>query len=66
MELLGRGQVNETRERLQQLQHSFTFSGTATNQRRSTRDLSPGPLSTITEDNDTMGRSCLDSTVESY
>ncbi|XP_063609375.1 rac GTPase-activating protein 1-like isoform X1 [Penaeus indicus] len=55
MELLGRGQVNETRERLQQLQHSFTFSGTATNQRRSTRDLSPGPLSTITEDNDTMG-----------
>lgn len=55
MELLGRGQVNETRERLQQLQHSFTFTGTATNQRRSMRDLSPGPLSTITEDNDTMG-----------
>ncbi|XP_069957959.1 rac GTPase-activating protein 1 isoform X3 [Cherax quadricarinatus] len=50
MDLLGRGQVNETREKLIQLQNSFSFIG-GTDQRRTTRDHSPGPLSTITEDN---------------
>lgn len=53
MDLLGRGQVNETREKLQQLQHSFTYAG-GTDQRRSTKDYSPGPLSTITEDRDSL------------
>lgn len=54
MDLLGRGQVNETREKLQQMQHSFTYM--AGTERRSIRDHSPGPLSTITEDNDSQGR----------
>ncbi|XP_042207186.1 rac GTPase-activating protein 1-like isoform X2 [Homarus americanus] len=53
LDLFGRGQVNETREKLQQLQNSFTFIGGA-EQRRSMRDHSPGPLSTITEDNDSI------------
>lgn len=55
MELLGKGQVNETREKLQQLQYSFThFGGSGNDQRRSTRDGSVAPLSTITEDHDTL------------
>ena len=58
MEMLGQGQVNETKERLRQL-HSFTF-GSSMGDRRSTatvHQLSPGPggLSTITENNDTQG-----------
>ncbi|XP_066959761.1 rac GTPase-activating protein 1-like isoform X2 [Macrobrachium rosenbergii] len=52
MDLLGKGQVNETREKLQQLQHSFTHIGP--NQRRSTRDGSAVPLSTITENHDSL------------
>ncbi|KAK3885364.1 hypothetical protein Pcinc_010415 [Petrolisthes cinctipes] len=56
MELLGREHVNETRERLQQLQYSFTSCGAGTDHRRSTRELplSPGPLATITEDCDSV------------
>nr|XP_045583871.1 rac GTPase-activating protein 1-like [Procambarus clarkii] len=53
MDLLGRGQVNETKEKLQQLQNSFTFIG-GTDQRRSVKDHSPVPLSTITEDHDSV------------
>ncbi|XP_068224481.1 rac GTPase-activating protein 1-like isoform X2 [Palaemon carinicauda] len=52
MDLLGKGQVNETREKLQQLQHSFTHIGP--NHRRSTRDGSAIPLSTITENHDSL------------
>ncbi|CAL4159838.1 unnamed protein product, partial [Meganyctiphanes norvegica] len=59
MDMLGQGQVNETKERLKQL-HSFTLGSSLAENRRSTatvHQLSPGPggLSTITESNDTQG-----------
>ncbi|KAK7066038.1 Rac GTPase-activating protein 1, partial [Halocaridina rubra] len=50
MELLGKGQLNETIEKLQELLHSFTHC----EHRRSVRDGTIIPLSTITEKQDSL------------
>ncbi|XP_050696797.1 rac GTPase-activating protein 1-like isoform X2 [Eriocheir sinensis] len=60
IDMLGQGQVNKTRECLQQLQHSFTFNENHMHQGgggtllASRQHSPPSPLSTITEDHDSV------------
>ena len=58
VELLGQGNVNETKEKLQMLSGTFSaFHHAQDGEKPNIRDLlSPSHLSTINEDADTLGK----------
>ncbi|XP_045126331.1 rac GTPase-activating protein 1-like isoform X3 [Portunus trituberculatus] len=55
VEMLAQGQVVKTKERLEQLQHSFSSEAPGQGHGLSRQHSPNGPLSTITEDHDSIG-----------